>query len=170
MNAPDALQNIRSKHPVAYVVLYLFVGWALLVVITHAIAFGAELLIASSDQPVVKWEATDECTDGTRTVYYNSPSLYQELKVKIKDSKIVDAEPGSFFDNRSSCQRHASRVHRQPCDVSCRPQHPRTTVAYLPARMRDTRHNVTHVRNTDAPGQRDLFLSSIPARTVTPPV
>lgn len=55
MNAPDALQNIRSKHPVAYVVLYLFVGWALLVVITHAIAFGAELLIASSDQPVVKW-------------------------------------------------------------------------------------------------------------------
>ena len=64
MNAPDALQNIRSKHPVAYVVLYLFVGWALLVVITHAIAFGAELLIASSDQPVVKWEATDECTDG----------------------------------------------------------------------------------------------------------
>ena len=53
MNAPNALQNIRSKHPVAYVVLYLFVGWALLVVITHAIAFGAELLIASSDQPVV---------------------------------------------------------------------------------------------------------------------
>lgn len=38
MNAPNALQNIRSKHPVAYVVLYLFVGWALLVVITHAIA------------------------------------------------------------------------------------------------------------------------------------
>ena len=71
MNAPNALQNIRSKHPVAYVVLYLFVGWALLVVITHAIAFGAELLIASSDQPVVKWETTDECTDGTRTVYYN---------------------------------------------------------------------------------------------------
>lgn len=97
MNAPDALQNIRSKHPVAYVVLYLFVGWALLVVITHAIAFGAELLVASSDQPTVKWEATDECTDGTRTVYYNSPSLYQELKVKIKDSKIVDAELGSFL-------------------------------------------------------------------------
>lgn len=97
MNAPDVLQNIRSKHPVAYVVLYLFVGWALLVVITHVIAFGAELLVASSDQPVVKWEATDECTDGTRTVYYNSPSLYQELKVKIKDSKIVDAEPGSFL-------------------------------------------------------------------------
>ena len=96
MNAPDALQNIRSKHPVAYVVLYLFVGWALLVVITHAIAFGAELLIASSDQPVVKWEATDECTDGTRTVYYNSPSLYQELKIKIEDSKIVDAEPGVY--------------------------------------------------------------------------
>ena len=92
MNAPDALQNIRSKHPVAYVVLYLFVGWALLVVITHAIAFGAELLIASSDQPVVKWETTDECTDGTRTVYYNSPSLYQEFKVKIKDFKIVDFE------------------------------------------------------------------------------
>ena len=63
----------------------------------HAIAFGAELLVASSDQPVVKWEATDECTDGTRTIYYNSPSLYQEFKVKIKDSKIVDAEPGSFL-------------------------------------------------------------------------
>ena len=97
MNAPDALQNIRSKHPVAYVVLYLFVGWALLVVITHAIAFGAELLVASSDQPVVKWETTDECADGTRTIYYNSPSLYQEFKVKIKDSKIVDAELGSLF-------------------------------------------------------------------------
>lgn len=97
MNAPDVLQNIRSKHPVAYVVLYLFVGWALLVVITHAIAFGAELLVASSDKPVVKWEATDECVDGTRTVYYNSPSLYQELKVKIKDSKIVDAELGVYL-------------------------------------------------------------------------
>ena len=97
MNAPDALQNIRSKHPVAYMVLYLFVGWTLLVVITHAIAFGAELLIASLNQPVVKWETTDECTDGTRTVYYNSPSLYQEFKVKIKDFKIVDAEPGSLF-------------------------------------------------------------------------
>ena len=84
MNAPDVLQNIRSKHPVAYVVLYLFVGWA-------------ELLIASSDQPVVKWEATDECTDGSRTIYYNSPSLYQEFKVKIKDFKIVDAEPGSLL-------------------------------------------------------------------------
>ena len=97
MNAPDALQNIRSKHPVAYLVLYLFVGWILLVIITHAIAFGAELLIASSDQPVVKWETTDGCTDGTRTVYYNSPSLYQEFKVKIKDSKIVDAELGVFL-------------------------------------------------------------------------
>lgn len=96
MNAPDALQNIRSKHPVAYVVLYLFVGWALLVVITHAIAFGAELLVASSDQPVVKWETTDECTDGTRTIYYNSPSLYQELKVEINNSKIVDAELGDY--------------------------------------------------------------------------
>ena len=96
MNAPDALQNIRSKHPVAYMVLYLFVGWTLLVVITHAIAFGAELLIASSNQPVVKWETTDECTDGTRTVYYNSPFLYQEFKVKIKDSKIVDAELGTY--------------------------------------------------------------------------
>lgn len=93
---PNALQNIRSKHPVAYVVLYLFVGWALLVAITHVISFGAELLIASSGQPVVKWEATDECTDGTRTVYYNSPSLYQEFKVKIKNSKIVDAELGVF--------------------------------------------------------------------------
>lgn len=97
MNAPDVLQNIRSKHPVAYLVLYLFVGWALLVVITHAIAFGAELLIASSDQPVAKWEMTDECADGTRTIYYNSPSLYQEFKVKIKDSEIVDAELGSLF-------------------------------------------------------------------------
>ena len=97
MNAPDALQNIRSKHPTLYFVLYLFAGWALLVVVTHAIAFGAELLVASSDQPVVKWEATDECTDGTRTVYYNSPSLYQEFKVKIKDFKIVDAELGVYL-------------------------------------------------------------------------
>ena len=96
MNAPDVLQNIRSKHPVAYLVLYLFVGWTLLVVSTHAIAFGAELLIASLDQPVVKWETTDECTDGSRTIYYNSPSLYQEFKVKIKNSKIVDAELGVF--------------------------------------------------------------------------
>lgn len=96
MNVPAVLQNIRSKHPVAFLLLYLFVGWALLVIITHAIAFGAELLVASSDQPVVKWEATDECTDGTRTVYYNSPSLYQEFKVKIKDSKIVNAELGAY--------------------------------------------------------------------------
>lgn len=97
MNAPDALQNIRSKHPALYLVIYLFAGWALLAVVTHAIAFGAELLVASSDQPTVKWEATDECTDGTRTIYYNSPSLYQELKVKIEDSKIVDTEPGAFL-------------------------------------------------------------------------
>ena len=97
MNAPDMLQNIRSKHPTLYFVLYLFAGWALLIVITHAVAFGAELLIASSDQPVVKWEATDECIDGTRTIYYNSPSLYQEFKVKIKGSKIVDAELGSLL-------------------------------------------------------------------------
>ena len=97
MNAPATLQSIRSKHPVAYLVLYLFVGWALLVVVTHAIAFGAELLVASSDQPTVKREATDGCTDGTRTIYYNSPSLYQEFKVKIKNSKIVDAEPGAFL-------------------------------------------------------------------------
>ena len=97
MNAPNALQNIRSKHPTLYLVIYLFAGWAVLVVITHVIAFGAELLVASSDQPVVKWEATDECTDGTRTVYYNSPSLYQELKVKIEDSKLVDTEPGAFL-------------------------------------------------------------------------
>ena len=69
----------------------------MLVAITHAISFGAELLIASSGQPVVKWEATDECTDGTRTVYYNSPSLYQEFKVKIKDFKIVDAELGVYL-------------------------------------------------------------------------
>lgn len=101
MNAPATLQNIRSKHPVAYLVLYLFVGWALLVVITHAIAFGAELLMASSDQPVVKWETTDECSDGTRTVYYNSPSLYQEFRVKIKDSKIVDAELGVYSTIRA---------------------------------------------------------------------
>lgn len=97
MNVPAVLQNIRSKHPVAYLALYLFASWVLLVIITHAIAFGAELLVADSDQPVVKWETTDECADGTRTIYYNSPSLYQELKVKIKDSKIVDAEPGSFL-------------------------------------------------------------------------
>ena len=96
MNAPDVLQNIRSKHPTLYFVLYLFAGWAVLVVITHAVAFGAELLIANSDQPVVKWEATDECTDGTRTIYYNSPSLYQEFKVKIEDSKVVDAELGVY--------------------------------------------------------------------------
>lgn len=97
MNVPAVLQNIRSKHPVAYLALYLFASWVLLVIITHAIAFGAELLVAGSDQPVVKWETTDECADGTRTIYYNSPSLYQELKVKIKDSKIVDAELGSLF-------------------------------------------------------------------------
>lgn len=97
MNVPAVLQNIRSKHPVAYVALYLFASWVLLVIITHAIAFGAELLVAGSDQPVVKWETTDECADGTRTIYYNSPSLYQEFKVKIKDSKIVDAELGSLF-------------------------------------------------------------------------
>lgn len=97
MNVPAVLQNIRSKHPVAYLALYLFAVWVLLVIITHAIAFGAELLVAGSDQPVVKWETTDECADGTRTIYYNSPSLYQEFKVKIKDSKIVDAELGSLF-------------------------------------------------------------------------
>ena len=96
MNAPDALQNIRSKHPALYLVIYLFAAWTLLVIVTHAIAFGAELLVASSDQPTVKWEATDECADGTRTIYYNSPSLYQEFKVKIKDSKIVDAELGDY--------------------------------------------------------------------------
>jgi len=97
VNVPAVLQNIRSKHPVAYLALYLFASWVLLVIITHAIAFGAELLVAGSDQPVVKWETTDECADGTRTIYYNSPSLYQEFKVKIKDSKIVDAELGSLF-------------------------------------------------------------------------
>ena len=96
MNVPATLQNIRSKHPVAYLILYLFVGWALLAVVAFAIAFGAELLIAGSDQPVVKWETTDECADGTRTIYYNSPSLYQELKVKIEDSKVVDAELGVY--------------------------------------------------------------------------
>ena len=96
MNVPATLQNIRSKHPVAYLILYLFVGWALLAVVAFAIAFGAELLIAGSDQPVVKWETTDECADGTRTIYYNSPSLYQEFKVKIEDSKVVDAELGVY--------------------------------------------------------------------------
>ena len=96
MNAPDALRNIRSEHPVAFLLLYLFAGWAVLAVITYAIAFGAELLIAGSDQPVVKWETTDERIDGTRTIYYNSPSLYQEFKVTIKDSRIVDAEPGIY--------------------------------------------------------------------------
>lgn len=168
MNAPDVLQNIRSKHPVAYLVLYLFVGWALLVVITHAIAFGAELLVASSNKPVVKWEATDECVDGTRTVYYNSPSLYQEFKVKIKDSKIVDAEPCAFLTIEQP-QRRASRAHGQLCGVSYRPQHPRPTVTHLSARMRYTRHHVAHVRNTDVPGQGVLFLSSIPACAATPP-
>ena len=99
MNAPATLQNIRSKHPVAYLVLYLFAGWAFLAVIAYAMAFGAELLVAGSDQPVVKWETTEECADGTRTVYYNSPSLYQEFKVKIKDFKIVNAEQGSLLTN-----------------------------------------------------------------------
>lgn len=171
MNAPDALQNIRSKHPVAYVILYLFVGWALLVVITHAIAFGAELLIASSDQPVVKWEMTDECTDGTRTVYYNSPSLYQELRVQGQDKGLRDCQcrTGLFIDNRSNRQHRTSRAHGQPCDVSYRPQHPRPTVTHLSAQMRHTRHHTTHVRNTDAPGQGVLFLSSIPACAATPP-
>ena len=96
MNAPDALQNIRSKHPVAYVVLYLFVGWALLVVITHAIAFGAELLIASSDQPVVKWETTDECTDGTRTIYHNSHKgdVVGDLAYQLHVFSLVRMEHG----------------------------------------------------------------------------
>lgn len=121
MNAPDVLQNIRSKHPVAYLVLYLFVGWALLVVITHAIAFGAELLIASSDQPVVKWETTDECTDETRTVYYNSPSLYQEFKVQIKDSKIVDAEQVEHTDSHATYRIDLSILGRpsRTCLLEC---------------------------------------------------
>lgn len=97
---PRECPSRTAKHPLKtpriFLFLYLFVGWALLVVITHAIALGAELLVASSDQPVVKWEATDEYADGTRTVYYNSPSLYQEFKVKIKGSKIVNAEPGIY--------------------------------------------------------------------------
>ena len=96
MNASATLQNIRSKHPVTYLVLHLFAGWAVLAVIGLAMAFGAELLVTGSDQPVVKWETTEECADGTRTVYYNSPSLYQEFRVKIKDSKIVDAELGVY--------------------------------------------------------------------------
>ena len=170
MNAPDALQNIRSKHPVAYVVLYLFVGWALLVVITHAIAFGAELLIASSDQPVVKWEATDECTDGSRTIILQQPVPLPRVQGQDKGLQDCRCRTRLFIDNRSNRQRRASRIHGQPCDVSYRPQHPRPTVTHLSARMRYTRHHVAHVRNTDAPGQRDLFLSSIPARTATPPV
>lgn len=108
MNASATLQNIRSKHPTAYLVLYLFAGWAFLAVIAYAMAFGAELLVASSDQPVVKWEATEKCTDGTRTIYYNSPSLYQELKVKVKDSKIVDAEPGAY--STIGATAHAEQV------------------------------------------------------------
>ncbi len=96
MNVPATLQNIRSKHPALYLILYLFAGWALLAVAAFAIAFGAELLIAGSDQPVVKWETTDECAGGTRTIYYNSPSLYQEFKVTIEDSKVVNAELGVY--------------------------------------------------------------------------
>ena len=164
MNAPDALQNIRSKHPVAYLVLYLFVGWALLVVITHAMAFGAELLIASSDQPIVKW------------VHRRNPNrlLQQPVplpRVQGQDKGLQDCRcrTGLFIDNRSNRQRRASRIHGQPCGVSYRPQHPRPTVTHLSALMRYPRHHVAHVRNTDAPGQRDLFLSSIPARTATPP-
>ena len=162
MNVPAVLQNIRSKHPVAYVVLYLFVVWVLLVIITHAIAFGAELLIASSDQPVVKWETTDECTDGTRTIYYNSPSLYQEFKVKIKDSKIVDAELGSLFTIGATV--NAEQVEYTDSHATYR-----IDLTRLSARMRYTRHHVAHVRNTDAPGQGVLFLSSIPACAATPP-
>ena len=160
MNAPDALQNIRSKHPVAYVVLYLFVGWALLVVITHAIAFGAELLIASSDQPVVKWEATDECTDGTRTIYYNSPSLYQEFKVKIKDSKIVDTEPGSFLTIGATLNAEqveytdSYATYRIDLNILGRPS--RTCLLEC-----DTRHHVAHVRNTDAPGQKKVIYGQV---------
>ena len=96
MSQPHCKTSAQNA-PLFFLFLYLFAGWVLLVIIAHAIAFGAELLVAGSNQPVVKWETTDECADGTRTIYYNSPSLYQELKVKIKDSKIVDAEPGSFL-------------------------------------------------------------------------
>ena len=148
MNAPDALQNIRSKHPVAYVVLYLFVGWALLVVITHAIAFGAELLIASSNQPVVKWETTDECTDGTRTIYYNSPSLYQEFKVKIKNSKIVDAEPGTYLTigatvNAEQVERTDSRAtYRVGLSILGRP----SRTCLLECDIRDTTLHMSEIQ------------------------
>ena len=146
MNAPDALQNIRSKHPALYLVIYLFAGWALLVVVTHAIAFGAELLVASSDQPTVKWEATDECTDGTVPL--------PRVQGQDRGLQGCRCRAGRLFNNRSDRQRRASRVHGQPCGVSYRPQHPRPTVTHVPARMRHTRHYATHVRSTDAPRQR----------------
>ena len=158
MNVPAVLQNIRSKHPVAYVVLYLFVVWVLLVIITHAIAFGAELLIASSDQPVVKWNHL-----------LQQPVPLPRVQGQDKGLQDCRCRTGLFIYNRSNRQRRASRVHGQPCDVSYRPQHPRPTVTRLSARMRYTRHHVAHVRNTDAPGQGVLFLSSIPACAATPP-
>lgn len=148
MNAPDALQNIRSKHPTLYFVLYLFAGWALLVVVTHAIAFGAELLVASSDQPVVKWEATDECTDGTRTVYYNSPSLYQEFKVKIKDFKIVDAEPGSLltigatFNAEQVEHTDSHATYRIDLSILCRP----SRICLLECEIRGTTLHMSEIQ------------------------
>ena len=116
----------------------------------HAIAFGAELLIASSDQPIVKWEATDECTDGTRTVYYDSPSLYQEFKIKIKDFKIVDAEPGVY--SAIGATANAEQVEYTDShatyriDLSTLGRPSRTCL--LECDIRGT----THVRNTDVPG------------------
>lgn len=169
MNAPDMLQNIRSKHPVAYLVLYLFVGWILLVVITHAIAFGAELLIASSDQPIVKWETTDECTDGTRTVYYNSPSLYQEFKVKIEDSKIVDAEPGVYStigatvnaEHVEYTDSHAT--YRIDLGILGRP----SRTCLLECDIRGTTLHISEIQMH--PDKEALFLNCTPARAATPP-
>ncbi len=169
MNAPDVLHNIRSKYPVAYLVLYLFVGWALLVVITHAIAFGAELLVASSDKPVVKWEATDECVDGTRTVYYNSPSLYQEFKVKIEDSKIVDAEPGVYStigatvnaEHVEYTDSHAT--YRIDLGILGRP----SRTCLLECDIRGTTLHISEIQMH--PDKEALFLNCIPARAATPP-
>lgn len=169
MNAPDALQNIRSKHPVAYVVLYLFVGWALLVVITHAIAFGAELLVASSDKPVVKWEATDECVDGTRTVYHNSPSLYQEFKVEINNSKIVDAELGDYSTIGATVDaeqvEHTDSHATYRIDLSILGRPSRTCL--LECDIRGTTLHMSEIQMR--PGQGALFLNGIPAHAATPP-
>lgn len=94
MNVLAALQNIRTQHPVAFRFLYLTAALAVLVVVAHAIAFGAELLVPGTDQPVVKWETTIENADGVHELSYNSPSLYQGFKVTVKDAGIVGADSG----------------------------------------------------------------------------